>query len=427
MTFLAPVFLAIAAAAAVGVVFLHLITRDRPPRAELPTARFVPARVEKALSRATRPADPLLLALRVLLIVLAGAAFARPVLEPDRRDVARIVVLDRSRATADVTEARDSALAWLGEGDALVLVDSAARVLDLAPRDSLAALGSEAGDAARGSLSAALIAVRRAARTLRDQADSIEVVVVSPLVSEELDLATSAIRAQWPGRVRLVNVRAAAHPAELASLDVRAGADDPLRATAALLGAARPGTAGVRIVRTLPTRDDSSFARNGGVLVVWPSEATLPGWSPRGSVDTVGAVIAGGVVLVAPFERRHVPPRGAHVAARWVDGEPAAIERDLGAGCVREVAVPIDAAGDLALRVEMQRLLAALTSSCGGERRLMPVADSMRARLAGGGALALAEDAAPAPAESAPLVPWLLGAALLIAIVEPVVRRRSAA
>ena len=426
MTFLAPVFLVIAAIAAGGIVLLHLITRDRPPRAELPTARFVPARVEKAMSRATRPADPLLLALRVLLIALAGAAFARPVLEPERRDVARIVVLDRSRATADFTEARDSALAWLREDDALVLMDSAARVLDVAARDSLASLGADAERAPLGSLSAALIAVRRAAQLLREHADSVEVVIVSPLASEELDAATAAIRAQWPGRMRLVSVAAAAQASEAAPLEVRAGADDPLRATAALLGAARPGTVAARVVRTLPTRDDSSFARNGGVLVAWPSDGILPGWSPRGSVDTVGAVIAGDVVLVATFERRLVAAREARVAARWVDGEPAAVERHFGAGCVREVAVPLDAAGDLALRVETQRLLAALATPCGGERRLMLVADSVRAGLAGDGPLAVAADVAPAPAQSTPLVPWLLGAALLVAIAEPVVRRRRA-
>ena len=77
MTFLAPLWLAVAAIAA-GVVFaLHLITTRRPPAAPLPTARFVPGGDARAASRASRPTDVPLLLLRVLALVLLGAAVAR--------------------------------------------------------------------------------------------------------------------------------------------------------------------------------------------------------------------------------------------------------------------------------------------------------------------------------------------------------------
>ena len=435
MTFLAPIHLAIALAAAVGIVLLHLITRDRPPRAPLPTARFVPARVEKAMSRATRPTDPLLLLIRVLLVILAGAAFARPVLEPERRAVARVVLLDRSRAVASEAEARDSAAVRLAEGDALIMFDSSARAVEGAARDSLAAVdiaGRTTVNAA-GSLSAALLTAMHAARPLAERADSIELVLVSPVVEEQVDAATAAIRALWPGRLRLVRL-SSADPGPLTSaLEVRAGASDPLGAAAALLGRL-PTSVPVRLVRTAPSASDSSVARGGGVLVLWPRDTTLVGWTTREVIDTVGAVVADDAVVVAPFARRLAVPGNAgfaaartlRVAARWVDGEVAAVEQPLGAGCVRDVAIPLDERGDVALRLETRRLLAALAVPCGGARRLQPAPDSVVAMLAGTGALAASRAVRTDDSRHTPLVPWLLGAALLLALVEPVVRRRGA-
>ena len=432
MTFLAPIHLVIALAAALGIVALHLITRDRPPRAPLPTARFIPPRVEKAMSRATRPTDPLLLLLRVVLIVLAGAAFARPVLERERRPIARVVMLDRSRAVASAPEARDSAAAWLGPEDALVLFDTAARVVDGEPRDSLPALdvGDGAATGAAGSLSAALLAASRVARELAGGADSVELVLVSALADEELDDATIAIRGSWPGRVRLVRLRPAAAGTLTSTLEVRAGTDDPVGAAAALQGP-RMVPSPVRVVRTRPTASDSMAAQSGGVLVVWPRDTMPAGWTVRTTIDTVGAVVAGDAVVVAPFERRVAAPaasepsRQMRVAARWVDGEPAAVERPMGAGCVRDVGIPLDERGDLALRLETRRLLVALTEPCGGRRRFDPLTDSVAAMLAGAGPLASSGAIRHDDTQQTPLVPWLLGAALLAALAEPVVRRRG--
>ena len=82
MTFLAPVFLAAGAAVAGAIVLLHFLARRRPRPAVLPTARFVPDRPARWPSRAPRPTDLLLLALRVLAIVTIAAAFAGPIRAP---------------------------------------------------------------------------------------------------------------------------------------------------------------------------------------------------------------------------------------------------------------------------------------------------------------------------------------------------------
>ena len=140
MTFLAPLFLAAGAAAAVTIVLLHFLARRRPRPAVLPTARFVPDDPARWPSRAPRPTDLLLLALRVLALAVIAAAFAQPVRDPDRVVTTRIVLLDRSRAVAAEQAARDSALSVLREGDALIAFDTATVVHAQAARDSAAAL-----------------------------------------------------------------------------------------------------------------------------------------------------------------------------------------------------------------------------------------------------------------------------------------------
>ncbi|MHB1225043.1 MAG: hypothetical protein ACYC2G_13535, partial [Gemmatimonadaceae bacterium] len=147
----------------------------------------------------------------------------------------------------------------------------------------------------------------------------------------------------------------------------------------------------------------------------------------RATVDTVGAVVAmAGATLVAPLERRwqraaDAPP--ARVVARWVDGEPAAVERTVGDGCVRDVSIAVPERGDLILRPQFARLLVALTRPCDVLTPSAPLAGMERAALAGSGPLA-ASAAIPAPdVEVTPLVAWLIAASLLLALVELWVRR----
>jgi len=128
MTFLAPWALALGGLAAAGTVFLHLVARQRPAAYLLPTTRFIPDRRTLVSRVATRPRDLLLLALRLVLLLSAAAAFARPVLAPSRGARARLVVLDRSGSVETSRAAIERARALLADGVPTRLVDDPGRV-----------------------------------------------------------------------------------------------------------------------------------------------------------------------------------------------------------------------------------------------------------------------------------------------------------
>jgi hypothetical protein len=423
---LAPVWLVVAGAGALAVAALHFLARRRPRAAPFPTARFVPDRAASAAAPSARPTDLLLLAMRALAVLLAGAALAGPVRSGDRVPVARIVALDASASVADPAAAAARAAALLRDGDLLVRFDSGARVVAGRAADSLrAAAPAPSAPGAPGSLSAALVAARRAAPRIARRADSVELVLVSPLAAEEWDAATLPLRALWPGRLTIERV-AAARPPEGAARAIAPSLDDddPLSATVALLGTGARAEA--RVARGALSAADSAWAREAGrVLVHWPADPAAAGWERRARPDTVGAVASGGVVVVAPFARAAEPPAGRAVA-RWVDGAPAATERALGAGCVRAVAVPVAAAGDLALREPMRALVRRMAEPCGVVRALEPAPDSLVAALAGAGALAPASTLRGPRESRSPATPWLLGAALLLVLAEPLARRGRA-
>ena len=275
MTWLTPGFLIAAAAAAAVVVGLHFIASRLPPSASLPTARFVPLGPATIVAAAKTPRDVGLLAWRVAAVLLAGAAFARPRVEPTRVAERRVVLADRSREVADVAEVRDSVRRLLRPGDLLVVFDSVARVV---PADSVETL---ARSPAPGALSTALIAARRAAAEWHEGGDSIDLELVSPLTTAEADAATPAIRALWPGRLGVVRVALRPDPAGPMLVTLRAAGDDPLSATAALrtahqahhAGDASSDAAAVRLVRDGATAADSAWTRDGHgrVLIVWPA------------------------------------------------------------------------------------------------------------------------------------------------------------
>ena len=425
MTFAHPWALLAAAGAALVVLALHFIARRRPRELPFPTARFVPARSVRAPSRSTRPADLPLLLLRVLALLLAGAAFARPAFEAGRRPLARVVALDLSASERSLSAARDSTDRYLRAGDLLVVFDSAARVIPGDAHDSLTVLE---GSRAPGSLSAALAAATRAASTLGDRADSVELVLVSPFAAEEWDAATGAIRSLWRGGVRLVATeraddssgRVSTRPTVMSGSELD---DDPVMVAAALMrdSAAR---ADVRIVRGAASAADSAWARDAGhVLVHWPTSPPS-GWPRRENPDSVGAVAAGSAVLVADFARVVTPPAGdRRVVARWLDGVPAATETAMGEGCLRDVAVAFPVRGDLALRESAQRFVGALAAPCGGARDLAPLGESPLAILRGDERLdGVRAPASPERAESR-ATPWLLAAAALLLVGELLLRR----
>jgi hypothetical protein len=396
ISFVLPGFLYAAGAAALGVVVLHLLVTQQPKTDILPTVRFFPDVVARSTSVTIRPSDLWLLLLRVLTILLVGAALAQPRITPEHRAVARLVAVDLSRAVGRPAQLADSARKYLAGASGVVLFGAQAReATTAAAADSLAAFaGRPAAARQRGALSPALVAALRAASRIREQADSIELVIVSAFAREEADAATPTIRALWPGRVTLVRVAAA--------------------------------------------EDASPDARRGGAAdaprIEWADSGATTTWAARGRTDTIGAVRAGDAVLVFPFVRRwqrrstgdSARSGDARVIARWADGEPAAVERAAGTACVRSVAVAMPTAGDAILRPEFVRFAEALAAPCGAFHDYSPLSTELMTSLAGGSRLAPASAVTPRAARTTPLVPWLLAAALVLALLELLVRRRRA-
>jgi hypothetical protein len=440
MSLLAPAFLIAAGTIAAAVVALHFIVTREPRTAPLPTARFAPDLPVHARSRALHLQDLLLLLLRVLFILTVGAALAQPVILPPRRDSARIVLVDRSRAVADRAELLDSARVLLRDGDALVLFADSAFTVREGFGDTLASLQLSPHG---GRISAALVQALRTASVMRDAADSIQLVLLSPLAREELDAASDSVRLLWPGALRLVRVSARLDTATASSVQLEGAADDPLqfalRSTATF-----PARDTVRVVRGSLTASDSAWveANDGRTLVHWPAQpfegdapALSPIWRALATHDTVGAVAAGEAVVVAPFERYAAfaarTDSAVRVVARWVDGEPAATESAAGRGCIRTVTVPVPARGDLVLTPRFARFTAAMVRSCGAGNddvdAITPASVSRTAALglAARPALVPHESIAPPERTPQPLVPWLFAAALVFALFALLVRRRS--
>ena len=441
MSFLAPFMLGAGAIAAAAVFALHLLTTRRPPMSVLPTARFVPISDASAVSRSTRPSDLALLACRVLAVLLLAAAFARPVLDAPGPAVRAVVMLDVSSNVADAAAAERLAREKLTDGGAVVLFDSTAREVepsslgatpagaDSSSTSARRAAPRAAPRAAHGILSAALVSATRAARRVARGADSVRLVLVSPMSEEQGDAATDAIRAAWPGGITVVQVAAVSDTARGATVRlVSPLADDPLAPAIARLAAAR-GTADVRIVREGPSAADSAWVRtNGHVLVHWPLAGD-------------GAPVADGVTafglrtatVVAPLVRMSGrsqdtasttgTARAARVIARWRDGAAAAYETPIDDGCVRDVGVGIPLAGDLTLRPPFDGFLSVLVEPCGGARGLPLSAESVTRFSGGEQAASAARLTADANADGR-IALLLLALALTALAVEWVLRRR---
>jgi len=420
MTFLAPWALLVGGVAAACLVVLHLVARQRPAAYPLPTARFVPDRRTLVSRVSRRPRDLLVLLLRLALVLSAAAAFARPVLTPRRSAQARVLLLDRSAAVADPVDAlrRARDLARDGVPTRFLAFDSSVVTLG----SGVAALDSISGDsgvASRvvGSISASLAAARRAAAELGVRADSVELVVVSPLTEREVDAATDSIRAAWPGAVRVVRVAAAPDSATMPPLD-QVVRDVDVLGPALGTRAVRASANALRIVRGALTATDSAFARGGGVVVRWDTLGAR--------VPVAAAVAMGDDVAVAVMARAVLAEPGM-VLARWGSGEPAAVEEALGAGCVRVVGIGIPEAGDLPLSPVFHRIVDGLTERCAGAGvRVGAPLDSARvATMTGSRPMASGRALAAGVERPTPIASWLLGLALACAVGELLLRRRE--
>ena len=356
MSVLSPLWLAVAAVVGAGVIVAHLFSTTLPPQDVLPTVRFVPEEQPLAVLRSRRVSDLLLLGLRLLAVAALGLAFAGAHLS--RGAPPRVVLVDVSRAVGSAAELRDSVRAV--SPVVLIAFDSTATRLTA---DSLAPSN------ARGALSSGLVAAHRALADATRGRERSELVVVSPMVSEELDSATATLLALWDGPVRFVRVRAATQPPPL-RWEIRAEGDDPVRAALSSFqfgndGCERGSRAAcapaVRVVRTASSPSDSLWARDSsGVLVLWPS-------ARKAAADSQAGIATAHETVVAPFQRQSRPADG-RVLVRWLNGEPAATEHALGHGCVREVALSVDPVGDLPLRESFRNIAGSMLEPCGGSR-----------------------------------------------------------
>ncbi|HEU5175611.1 MAG TPA: BatA domain-containing protein [Gemmatimonadaceae bacterium] len=414
MTFVAPMFLVAGAAVAGAILLMHFLARRRPRPAVLPTARFVPDRPARWPSRAPRPTDLLLLVLRVLAVLVIATAFARPVRSPARAAIVRIVLVDRGGGVADSNALRDSTRAAVRDGDVMIAFDSAANVVPAGAADSAMLLRTKA----QSSLSAALVAAERAAVSLRDRADSIELVIVSPFDSAAWDAATGILRTRWSGRARLVPVPLDRGDTAARAVDVRASANDPVLAAAARFPV--KGEPHVRIVRASPTGADSSWAAaSDRVLVHWPD-------APDTAISSAEGVVSEDVVLVAPLLRRAAAAGApARITARFADGAPAIVERAHGEGCIRDVAFDFPLAGDVPLRESARRLTASLVGPCSGAERRIRLPASRMDSLRGAGPLLASASVPRRPRERSAVVSWLLVAGAVLLLVELALRQRS--
>lgn len=365
MTFLFPWFAVAGVAAALAVVAAHLITeRARQPRT-LPTARFVtPARVSSAMVE-RRPRDLLLMTLRSLVLLAAGLALARPVFAPPAREPVRLVIADFAGAH-DSAEVRDSAVA---AGNGRVIEWRASR-----------------------SLTGALLTAYTEAQELAARGHEVGLSVVSPFTAASVDSATLAVRALWPSRIALVPVAAPPPDRRATSVVIRGASDDVLLASLSLAGSPPGAPDTVWISRDAIDPADAALAARGHAVVHWPRAGGTELFDRAPTADTSYGIAVEGYTLVAPLERSahlasdHDTATGVRVIARWVDGEPAALERNVGAGCMREIGFAAPEDGDLPLSSGFLRVLRSLTAPCGAMRRDTALTTRERAALAGSGA-----------------------------------------
>ena len=462
LTLGAPLFLLAGALAALIPLALHLIRRRPPTRSPLPTARFLREDARTSI-RVSRPTDRLLMALRMLLLLLAGAALARPSWVPAPRGTREVVLLDRSAAMREpavwaraLEQARRTLLAPDGSarGD-LVLFDTASvhiprRRITAATFDSLMAAGSSTRTV---SYAAALRAIEPVTRELRG-ADSVRVTMLSPMRWGGWRPGTAALRqAAWPGAIRLreisttVPVRIVPGGSDRPSAQVL-GSDGRFVVPALEATGWRART--VDGLYGMPQNSDSrlifALGRGSGDLREWAeagatvvvdldgATAAMHDWLPvRGSLarlrNDAGELWFGpDLRLPGAIERADVrPKRGAILLASWDDGRPAVVAARLGRGCVVFVGTRLED-GDLPLSAAFPRAVERMARGCdrpADGAAMLPLDAGARAILAGGGPAVVH---AAGDAGGIALGRWLMGSALLVALAETLLayRRRAA-
>lgn len=402
MIWLAPWALAAGALGMLGVVAAHLLARQRPRALNLATARFLPAGMLEATTLQRIPIDRWWMLLRLAIIALLALGVAQPVLTGTRVASRTVLLLDR---TLPVREQR-ARLASLGPDDLVIVYDS---VATLAPPATV-----KPDTAPAASLSAALSLLARVRDSLGQRSGSLRIAVASRFGEMGIDPATPIARALLADSIDVLPVRLDTAPAiPRGPITVRAAGDDPIAATAFLIGDTIAPTGAVVQRGPALTADDSSAATGGATVVWWPARG-------HASDSILRALTVGRTTWIAPLGR-DTTGAATHVGSAigwWADGAPAVWRSTLGRGCIVQVDAALPLAGDQTLSLAAQRWLSALITSC--DRAVRAVAPTP----AWLSPPPERPSAAPTTSSLASvLAPWLIAAALGLATLELVLRR----
>ncbi len=401
MTWLAPWALAAGALGMLGIVAAHLLSRQRPRALALATARFLPGGMLEATTVQRVPQDRWWMLLRLLIVALLALGAAQPVITGRKVPTRTVLLLDRTLPA----EVQRTAVSRLGEDDLVLAFDTTAT---LTPLRTFAA-----GTSPTASLSAGLATLVRLRDSLALGATQVQVAIAARFADASLDPATPRIRALLRDSIGVIPVTMApdSNTARVA-IAMQADPDDPVRATALLLGDSAAPMRTVVIRRDAISADDAAAAAGGATVVHWPVRTMT-------AEPALQALTTSGVTWIAPFGRDSTaaPPDCARAIGWWADGAPAVWRRDAATGCILTVRAALPSAGDHTLSLAAQAWLRALVNTCAPDRT---------------GARPAPEWIAPVPSSRTMLVsrqtlssgaaPWLVVAALALAAVELVLR-----
>jgi hypothetical protein len=448
MTFALPWVVGVAFAAALTITALHLLSVRRPPELLLPTARFLPERDVRAVSRTKRPSDVWLLMVRVALLLAAGAAIAQPSWETRASSDVVLVV-------ADATVARDTA--ELGRMLGLANMTRPTRIV------YVFADSQRLGAADVGALFP--LAVRSAAQLVQHDAtiDSLDLHLFARDAAVDT-AAYDAWRATWPGRVtthvasasptrRAVVVVDARDQRVTGSYQGRDDRGDDVVSVAVAWHAARltglaGGAAAAPDTLQFDRRDvvDGASAGGGpapmapadgghrGVRLSWPANGIPAGWVPPRVSDSASAIAVSGRALPGPWVVTALPADTLNVRpiVWWSDGRVAATERRLNGWCDRQVSLVDASAGDVLLSSSANAVFDRLLGPCAADTAL--IASALGVRAVDGTTRAPAKDfrrstSDAARATAVSTTPWvtplLLSLATVLLLVEWRMRREQ--
>ena len=400
MTWLAPWALGAGVLGLCGVVIAHLLARQRPRALSLATARFLAPGMLEATTVQPVPQDRWWLLLRLLIVALVSLAVAQPVITGTRVPSRTVLLLDRMLPA----DAQRSVIATLAPSDVVISYDTIAS-LGIASTTTVT-------QSSRASLGAAIGRLVRARDSLTLSAEALRIVVASPFAAGTIDPATRAIRALLQDTIVVLPIQVATDSSSVrGALSVHSTGDDPVAATVLLLGDSAARRSAVLQRAEVVSAADSQAARRGTTVVHWP--ATIVRGTPA-----LQAITVNGSTWIAPLQRPDTAAAkvGGQPVGWWADGKPAIWRSDVGAGCILTLHVTLPDAGDHTLSLSAQAFVRALVTQCdvAPMRVLAPPAwlSPAPSRLTMAGT---------APLQSA-LAPWLLGAGLVLAVGEMLLR-----